>query len=140
MSYIDQLIEDGTHFRVQRSLGGASFSPAGNSDADLEAFQRVVADLRRNEGAATRSSSSIRPVIARRSWTWWSWSSRARTPLADKVIGASSHLSYLDHFEAPGRQGPETRFGVESFHGACFGKPLRIERVRTRTERGENHV
>lgn len=50
MSYIDNLIADGTNFRVERKDGSASFRPAGNSDADLDAFQSVVRDLRANEG------------------------------------------------------------------------------------------
>lgn len=50
LSYIDTLIADGTHFRVDRKDGSASFRPAGDSAADLDAFQSVVRNLRANEG------------------------------------------------------------------------------------------
>lgn len=50
MSYIDTLIADGTHFRVDRKGGRVSFQPAGDSAADLDAFQSVVRNLRTNEG------------------------------------------------------------------------------------------
>jgi putative component of toxin-antitoxin plasmid stabilization module len=50
LSFIDSLIENGTNFRVDRKAESASFYPVGNSDADLDAFQSVVRDLRVNEG------------------------------------------------------------------------------------------
>ena len=50
MTYIDNLIANGTNFRVERKTGTASFRPAGNCDADLYAFQSVVHGLRTNEG------------------------------------------------------------------------------------------
>ncbi|ATY34328.1 hypothetical protein [Sphingomonas psychrotolerans] len=50
MSYIDDLIEHGTNFQVRRGDGSASFSPASGRDEDIEAFQGVVRELRRNEG------------------------------------------------------------------------------------------
>lgn len=50
MSYIEELIEHGTNFKVQRGQGSASFTPVSDSDEDVEAFQGVVEDLRRNEG------------------------------------------------------------------------------------------
>lgn len=51
MSYVDDLIEHKTNFQVRRSAGSASFTPASGRDEDIEAFQSVVRDLRRNEGA-----------------------------------------------------------------------------------------
>lgn len=50
MSYIDRLIEDGTNFRVERKQENASFRPASDSEADLQAFQPVVRDLRAHQG------------------------------------------------------------------------------------------
>jgi hypothetical protein len=50
LSYIDRLIEDGTHFRVERRDGSASFRPAGGSDDELEQFQSVVRNLRDHRG------------------------------------------------------------------------------------------
>ena len=50
MSYLDDLIENGTGFQVRRSKGGASFRPTGGSDAEMEAFQTVARNLIRNEG------------------------------------------------------------------------------------------
>ena len=50
MTYLDRLIENGTNFRVERKDGSASFRPAGNDDADLDAFQSVVRDLRDHAG------------------------------------------------------------------------------------------
>ena len=50
LSYIDTLIANGTHFRVDRKDGSASFRPAGDSAADLDAFQSSVRNLRANEG------------------------------------------------------------------------------------------
>ncbi len=35
---------------MERKDGGISFKPAGASEADLEAFQAIVRNLRRNEG------------------------------------------------------------------------------------------
>lgn len=50
MSYIDSLIENGTNFRVDRKDENASFRPASDSEADLQAFQPVVRDLRAHQG------------------------------------------------------------------------------------------
>ncbi|WP_225008027.1 hypothetical protein [Novosphingobium percolationis] len=50
MSYLDDLIENGTGFQVRRTSGGASFRPTGGSDAEMEAFQAVARNLLRNEG------------------------------------------------------------------------------------------
>lgn len=50
MSYIDDLIEHGTNFNVRRGDGTASFTPVSGRDEDLDAFQGVVRELRRNEG------------------------------------------------------------------------------------------
>jgi hypothetical protein len=50
LSYIDSLIENGTNFRVDRKDENASFRPASESEADLQAFQHVVRDLRAHQG------------------------------------------------------------------------------------------
>ena len=50
LSYIDSLIENGTNFRVDRKDETASFRPASDSEADLQAFQPVVRDLRAHQG------------------------------------------------------------------------------------------
>lgn len=50
MSYVDSLIENGTNFRVGRKDENASFRPASDSEADLQAFQPVVRDLRAHQG------------------------------------------------------------------------------------------
>lgn len=50
MSYIDRLIENGKNFRVDRKDESASFRPASDSEADLQAFQPVVRDLRAHQG------------------------------------------------------------------------------------------
>ncbi len=54
MSYLDDLIENGTGFQVRRSSGGASFRPTGGSDGEMEAFQAVARNLLRNEGDGYR--------------------------------------------------------------------------------------
>lgn len=54
MAYIDDLISNGTNFEVQRKRGSASFRPVTSSDADLDAFQSVVRELRANDGAGYR--------------------------------------------------------------------------------------
>ncbi len=50
LSYIDGLIGNGTNFRVDRKDENASFRPASDSEADLQAFQPVVRDLRAHQG------------------------------------------------------------------------------------------
>lgn len=50
MSYIDDLIEDGTNFRVDRRDDSASFRPVSDSDPDIDRFQSVVRSLRANQG------------------------------------------------------------------------------------------
>lgn len=50
MTHIDRLIENGTNFRVDRKDGTASFRSAGGSEADLQAFEPVVRDLREHQG------------------------------------------------------------------------------------------
>lgn len=50
MSYIDSIIENGTNCRVDRKDESASFRPASDSEADLQAFQPVVRDLRAHQG------------------------------------------------------------------------------------------
>lgn len=50
LSYIDSLIENGTNFRVDWKDETASFRPASDSEADLQAFQPVVRDLRAHQG------------------------------------------------------------------------------------------
>lgn len=54
MSYIDNLIANGTNFGVERKDGSASFRPASSAHADLDSFQSVVRDLRANEGDGYR--------------------------------------------------------------------------------------
>lgn len=50
MSYVEDLIEHGTNFRVRRGEGTVSFTPVSGRDEDIEAFQGVVRDLRHHEG------------------------------------------------------------------------------------------
>jgi len=50
VSYIDDLIEHGTNFKVRRGEGTVSFTPVSGRDEDIDAFQGVVRELRRNEG------------------------------------------------------------------------------------------
>lgn len=50
LSYIECLIENGTNFRVDRKDENASFRPASDSEADLQAFQPFVGDLRAHQG------------------------------------------------------------------------------------------
>lgn len=50
MTYIDRLFGNGTNFRVERKEGTASFRPASGSEADLQAFQAIVSDLRAHQG------------------------------------------------------------------------------------------
>jgi hypothetical protein len=50
MSYIDDLIDDGTNFRVDRRHESASFRPLSDSAPDIDCFQSVVRSLRANQG------------------------------------------------------------------------------------------
>ena len=54
MNYIENLLANGTNFRVDRKTNSASFRPAGDSSSDLEAFQSVVRDLHNHEGDGYR--------------------------------------------------------------------------------------
>lgn len=54
MSYIDELLESGGNFIVQRSEGSASFSPASERDGDLQSFQTLVRNLRERDGDGFR--------------------------------------------------------------------------------------
>jgi hypothetical protein len=54
MSYIDELVESGGNFIVQRAEGRASFSPASEKDSDLESFQALVRKLRQRDGDGFR--------------------------------------------------------------------------------------
>jgi hypothetical protein len=54
LSYVDNLIANGTNFRVERKESSASFRPVSPSLSDLDAFQTVVRDLRANEGNGYR--------------------------------------------------------------------------------------
>ncbi|PZU06449.1 MAG: hypothetical protein DI606_18030 [Sphingobium sp.] len=58
MSYLDDLIENGTGFQVRRSAAGASFRPTGGSDAEMDAFQAVARNLLRNEGDGYRVANT----------------------------------------------------------------------------------
>ncbi|TYC83803.1 hypothetical protein [Novosphingobium sp. BW1] len=60
MSYLDDLIENGTGFQVRRSPSGASFKPTGGSDAEMEAFQAVARTLIRNDGDGYRITNTHR--------------------------------------------------------------------------------
>ena len=50
MTYIDKLLERGSQFHVRRSEGSASFTPFSGRDEDIQTFQKIVADLRQNDG------------------------------------------------------------------------------------------
>lgn len=50
MSYIEDLIQHDANFQVRRGDGTASVTPVSGRDEDIEAFQRVVRDLRIHEG------------------------------------------------------------------------------------------
>ncbi len=50
MSFLAELLEGGQGYSVKMTGGGASFSPAGDTMADLDAFQEVVALLEDHEG------------------------------------------------------------------------------------------
>lgn len=54
MSYIDELLESGGNFIVQRAEGSASFRPASEKDSDLESFQALVRKLRQRDGEGFR--------------------------------------------------------------------------------------
>ncbi|MFZ2996986.1 hypothetical protein [Sphingobium sp.] len=60
MSYLDDLIENGTGFQVRRSAGHASFRPTGGSDAEMDAFQTVARKLIRNDGDEYRVANTRR--------------------------------------------------------------------------------
>lgn len=50
MTFIDELFEGGGHYIIERTEGGATLKPASGKPSDLDAFQNVVARVRRNEG------------------------------------------------------------------------------------------
>ncbi len=50
MSFLEELLEGGAGYTVQMRGGGVSFRPAGDSNADLEAFQEVVSRIEDHEG------------------------------------------------------------------------------------------
>ncbi|MDB5583650.1 MAG: hypothetical protein JWR80_8826 [Bradyrhizobium sp.] len=50
MAFIDDLLESGGNYIVQRASGGASFSPVSDKDADLKSFQSLVRRLREHDG------------------------------------------------------------------------------------------
>jgi len=54
MSYIDELLESGGNFIVQRTETGASFRPASEKESDLESFQSIVRKLRQRDGDGFR--------------------------------------------------------------------------------------
>ncbi len=50
MAFIEELLENGGNYIVQRSKGGASFSPVSGKDADIQSFQSLVRRLRERDG------------------------------------------------------------------------------------------
>ncbi|WP_022685451.1 hypothetical protein [Sphingomonas phyllosphaerae] len=50
MAFIDDLLESGGNFILERSEGIASLRPASDRDPDLESFQAVVDRVRAHEG------------------------------------------------------------------------------------------
>jgi hypothetical protein len=50
VAFIDDLLESGGNFIIERSEGVASLRPAGDADADLESFQSVVRRVHANDG------------------------------------------------------------------------------------------
>lgn len=50
MTFIDELFESGGHYIIERTEVGASLTPAGTKDADLESFQHLVRRVRANAG------------------------------------------------------------------------------------------
>lgn len=50
MAFIDDLLESGGNFIIERSEGIASLRPASDRDADLDSFQALVGRVRANEG------------------------------------------------------------------------------------------
>jgi len=50
LTFIDELLESGGHFIIERTDEGASIGPAGTRDADLESFQQLVRRVRANAG------------------------------------------------------------------------------------------
>jgi hypothetical protein len=54
VSFIDELLESGGHFIIERIEGGATLKPASPSDTDLRSFQAVVARVREHAGHGYR--------------------------------------------------------------------------------------
>ncbi len=54
VTFIDELLESGGNYIIQRTHGGASLRPASDSDADLNSFQTVVKRVRANAGNGFR--------------------------------------------------------------------------------------
>lgn len=50
MTFVDDLLENGGNFILERSEGTASLRPASESDADLESFQVLVREVRAHDG------------------------------------------------------------------------------------------
>jgi len=50
MSFLEELLEGGSTYRVKGTEGGAIFQPIGDSDDDLDAFQDIVGQIEDNEG------------------------------------------------------------------------------------------
>lgn len=50
MTFIDELFECGGHYIIERTEEGASLTPAGTKDADMESFQHLVRRVRANAG------------------------------------------------------------------------------------------
>ncbi|QHL92089.1 hypothetical protein GVO57_13960 (plasmid) [Sphingomonas changnyeongensis] len=71
MSYIDSLIENGANFRVDRKDESASFRPASDSEADLQAFQPVVRDLGAYKGNGYDIHIAPTLTIMAMAWSIW---------------------------------------------------------------------
>ncbi|WP_010188847.1 hypothetical protein [Sphingomonas sp. PAMC 26605] len=50
MSFLDELLEGGSTYRVKATEGGAVFQPISDRDDDLDAFQDIVGQIEDNEG------------------------------------------------------------------------------------------
>lgn len=50
MTFVDDLLENGGNFILERWEGTASLRPASEGDADLESFQGLVRKVRAHDG------------------------------------------------------------------------------------------
>lgn len=54
MAFIDELLESGGNFIVERTDDGASFRAISTRDADLQSFEALVRKLRGHDGEGYR--------------------------------------------------------------------------------------